>query len=103
MPWDQEEASHNYANLDLEQENAPLNYIVLDLEAPPKSPTNSLPPDSPKKTAAPAPGYATIDFDKTTALSHSVDPSFDDSESSRKTRHNSQISQLPRHSSSISD
>lgn len=120
MPWEQEEPLHNYANLDVDAEldfcarpvvpTVPnpmpvLNYIVLDLEpggSPPvpRSPTSPLPPDSP---IHPPRGYTTIDFDKTTALSHSVDPSFDDSESSRKTRHNSHISQLPRHSSSVSD
>lgn len=120
VPWEQDDGPHNYANLDVDaaleaivRPTAPpalqptLNYIVLDLEPgsepppPPRlSPTTPLPPDSPKK---PPGGYATIDFDKTTALSHSVDPTFDDDECSRKTRHNSHISQLPRHSSSVSD
>lgn len=117
VPWEQDDGPHNYANLDVDAGLDPvprpppppavqptLNYIVLDLEPggepplPPRlSPTTPLPPDSPKQLPL---GYTTIDFDKTAALSHSVDPTFDDDECSRKTRHNSHISQLPRHSSS---
>ena len=68
-----------------------LNYIVLDLEPstgdPPKSPTSMAPPDPTRKLSG---GYAAIDFKKTVALSHSVNPNFDtDSESLRKTRHSS--------------
>ena len=62
-----------------------------------------LPPDSPKKGVL---DYATIDFNKTVALSNSTTPSSDlDSEGSRKTRHSSVV--LPvgssKHSNSISD
>lgn len=119
-PRDMEEPFHNYANCDANgslPRKAPgmvlpttppgekrLNYIVLDLEPsndPPKSPTSSLPPDSPRK---PTSGYAAIDFKKTEALSHSVNPTFDN-ECSRKTRHNSNINELisQRQSSSVSD
>ncbi|KAK6641869.1 hypothetical protein RUM44_013587 [Polyplax serrata] len=84
-----------------------LNYIVLDLEPssdPPKSPTSIQPPELLRKQSG---GYAAIDFKKTVALSHSVNPNFDtDSESSRKTRHSSNINSLmthERHSSSVSD
>ncbi|XP_053693159.1 probable serine/threonine-protein kinase ndrD [Sabethes cyaneus] len=58
-----------------------------------------LPPESPKKA-----GYATIDFDKTFALSNSTTPSSElDSEGSRKTRHNSTVTPLTRQSNSVSD
>lgn len=60
-----------------------------------------LPPESPKKAAL---GYATIDFDKTFALSNSTTPSSElDSEGSRKTRHNSTVTPLIRQSNSVSD
>lgn len=89
-----------------------VNYAVLDLDKKGASgymtegTTNpiSSPPASPKK---PQKGYAVIDFNKTAALSHSVNPNLvNDSEGSRKTRHNSTISDLPaplKHSSSISE
>lgn len=121
VDWEPEEPFHNYANCDADGSlprrlpgmplpttptgEKSLNYIVLDLEPssdPPKSPTNSLPPDSPRK---PTSGYAAIDFKKTVALSHSVNPTFD-KECSRKTRHNSNINDLlsqTRQSSSVSD
>lgn len=70
--------------------------------------TPSSPPDSPLKSQQI--GYVTIDFNKTTALSHSVNSSLinDIDEGSRKTRHNSTISEfiLPpstRHNSSMSE
>ncbi|XP_055546481.1 fibroblast growth factor receptor substrate 2 [Wyeomyia smithii] len=66
-----------------------------------QSPVSSglLPPESPKKA-----GYATIDFDKTFALSNSTTPSSElDSEGSRKTRHNSTVTPLTRQSNSVSD
>lgn len=51
------------------------------------SPISLLPPESPKKGVM---DYATIDFNKTVALSNSTTPSSDlDSEGSRKTRHSS--------------
>lgn len=61
-----------------------------------------LPPESPKKASM---GYATIDFNKTVALSNSTTPSSEhDSEGSRKTRHNSTAAApKTRHSNSISD
>lgn len=92
-----------------------VNYAVLDLDqkdhssaASPEGNVNStntlIPPDSPNK---PLKGYATIDFNKTTALSHSVNPNLvNDKDCSRKTRHNSTINDLAapsRHSSSISE
>lgn len=85
-----------------------VNYIELDLENT-KSDTQSaqcssmqslLPPESPRKLPI---GYATIDFNKTVALSNSATPSIElDSEGSRKTRHNSTVT-LGRNSNSISD
>ncbi|XP_023289090.1 uncharacterized protein LOC105701414 [Orussus abietinus] len=89
-----------------------VNYAVLDLDkgnslsiATPEGTSNTIPspPDSPNK---PVKGYATIDFNKTAALSHSVNPNLvNDNEGSRKTRHNSTINDLTasRHSSSISE
>ncbi|XP_055593648.1 fibroblast growth factor receptor substrate 2 [Uranotaenia lowii] len=60
-----------------------------------------LPPESPKKASL---GYATIDFNKTFALSNSTTPSSElDSEGSRKTRHNSTVTPLTRQSNSVSD
>ncbi|PNF37204.1 hypothetical protein B7P43_G00492 [Cryptotermes secundus] len=80
----------NYVELNLEQNrtdsmagnaNSPVGSV------PPTS--LSLPPDSPRRGTE---GYATIDFNRTAALSHSVNPNVDnDSEGSRKTRHNSTI------------
>lgn len=106
-----------------------MNYIVLDLEQTTPRTTEAtsstaaggggssgiaassaggslLPPESPRRASAK--GYATIDFNKTVALSHSVNPCLDlDNEGSRKTRHNSTIGELApilaRHSTSLSD
>ncbi|GLV41942.1 hypothetical protein CBL_00404 [Carabus blaptoides fortunei] len=102
-----------------------MNYIVLDLEQTTPRTTEAtsstvagsggpgvggggslLPPESPRRPSAK--GYATIDFNKTVALSHSVNPCLDlDNEGSRKTRHNSTIGELApilaRHSTSLSD
>ncbi|KAJ6647720.1 Fibroblast growth factor receptor substrate 2, partial [Pseudolycoriella hygida] len=72
------------------------------------SPSNSagtvslLPPDSPKTGLW---DYATIDFNKTVALSNSTTPSSElDSEGSRKTRHSSVATfGPPKHSNSVSD
>ncbi|XP_015428847.1 PREDICTED: fibroblast growth factor receptor substrate 2 [Dufourea novaeangliae] len=90
-----------------------VNYAVLDLDtkdvsinSPLEGPTNSIasPPGTPNKLQK---GYATIDFNKTAALSHSVNPNLvNDNEGSRKTRHNSTISDLTasfRRSSSVSE
>lgn len=120
LKWnDSEESMSTYANLEAEVNLSKasteedlvgmkcLNYIVLDLEPsgdPPKSPTASQPPDNPRKLSG---GYAAIDFKKTVALSHSVNPNFyTDSESSRKTRHSSNVNNMfthERHSSWVSD
>lgn len=60
--------------------------------------TGFLPPESPKKGIF---DYATIDFNKTVALSNSTTPSMD-CEGSRKTRHSSSIN-TPSHNNSVSD
>lgn len=64
---------------------------------------NLLPPDSPKSSGVL--DYATIDFNKTVALSNSTTPSSElDSEGSRKTRHSSIATFGPaKHSNSVSD
>ncbi|KAF4520657.1 hypothetical protein B566_EDAN007523 [Ephemera danica] len=97
-----------------------VNYIVLDLErgsetvssaqTTPLSPNGSIGSVSlteSQKTVTPmAQGYATIDFDKTVALSHSVNPNNPNGDAGvRKTRHNSTIHELPvkQNSSSVSD
>lgn len=76
----------NYAVLDLDKKDAPTgtsNNAVIIAPSPPES------PNKPQK------GYATIDFNKTAALSHSVNPNLvNDNEGCRKTRHNSTISDL---------
>lgn len=82
-----------------------VNYCVLDLESKSEINNGAAPPESPQR---PPKGYATIDFNKTVALSHSVNPCLDlDNEGSRKTRHNSTIGELApilvRHSTSLSD
>lgn len=90
-----------------------VNYAVLDLDRKDESMNPSLdgavhltpsPPESPNKIQK---GYATIDFNKTAALCHSVNPNLvNDNEGSRKTRHNSTINDLSascRLSSSISE
>jgi hypothetical protein len=62
-----------------------------------------LPPESPQKAAL---GYATIDFNKTVALSNSTTSNDLDNEGSRKTRHNSNVTAISTgrlHSNSISD
>lgn len=67
------------------------------------SPMSLLPPESPKKGVM---DYATIDFNKTVALSNSTTPSSDlDSEGSRKTRHSSVAAppSLTKNSNGISD
>ncbi|XP_043497278.1 fibroblast growth factor receptor substrate 2 isoform X1 [Polistes fuscatus] len=87
-----------------------VNYAVLDLDRKDESSLDGAvhltpsPPESPNKTQE---GYAIIDFNKTAALSHSVNPNLlNDNEGSRKTRHNSTINDLSascRLSSSISE
>lgn len=77
----------NYAVLDLDTKDVPIN---LPLDGP--SNLTASPPESPNKLQK---GYTTIDFNKTAALSHSVNPNLvNDNEGSRKTRHNSTISDL---------
>ena len=73
-----------------------VNYAVLDLDRKddllvnPESTAAPSPPDSPSRSVQKE--YATIDFNKTVALSHSVNPKLvNDNEGSRKTRHNSTI------------
>ncbi|EFA09507.1 fibroblast growth factor receptor substrate 3 [Tribolium castaneum] len=78
-----------------------VNYAELDLD-PVKSDvsTSQVTPESPHK----AKSYATIDFQKTNALSQSINPPMEVEEGSRKTRHNSTISDVTtRHSNSLSD
>lgn len=80
--------------------NQVINYVVLDLDQTPSR--NDVPPSPlsttnnssfiPESPSKPSERYATIDFNRTVALSHSVNPSAEhDSEGSRKTRHNSTI------------
>lgn len=88
-----------------------VNYVVLDLDPTPADAGNS--PNSPLSEATSLPespsrsaeGYATIDFDRTAALSNSANPCPDKDESQRKTRHNSTISELilSRHNSAVSE
>lgn len=76
----------NYAVLDLDKKDAPAGASDNAANIAPS------PPESPNK---PQKGYATIDFNKTAALSHSVNPNLvNDNEGCRKTRHNSTISDL---------
>ena len=98
----------NYIVLDLDQ-TAPLANNVNGLTSPTATnvanivnnnvaagsnstvttPNSLLSPESPHKASQ---GYATIDFNKTVALSNSTTPSSElDSEGSRKTRHNSTV------------
>lgn len=79
-----------------------VNYAELDLDpGKGEAPTTSqLTPESPKGKKS----YATIDFQRTNALSQSTNPRMEVEEGSRKTRHNSTISDVPaRHSNSLSD
>lgn len=78
-----------------------VNYAELDLITTNKDTTPTLPvlPESPTDKKS----YVTIDFNKTNALSGSINPRIDVEEGSRKTRHNSTIGELPRHSNSLSD
>ncbi|XP_071637740.1 uncharacterized protein [Temnothorax longispinosus] len=76
----------NYAVLDLDKKDSPTGASNNTVNIAPS------PPESPNK---PQKGYATIDFNKTAALSHSVNPNLvNDNEGCRKTRHNSTISDL---------
>lgn len=75
-----------------------VNYAELDLESSIKKPSAAaqLAPESPKVEKK---SYATIDFQKTNALSQSINPSMTVEEGSRKTRHNSTIN----YNNSLSD
>ncbi|KYN02489.1 PREDICTED: fibroblast growth factor receptor substrate 3 [Cyphomyrmex costatus] len=76
----------NYAVLDLDKKDTPTGTSDIVINIAPS------PPESPNK---PQKGYATIDFNKTAALSHSVNPNLvNDNEGCRKTRHNSTINDL---------
>ncbi|XP_018322022.1 uncharacterized protein LOC108734826 [Agrilus planipennis] len=76
-----------------------VNYAELDL-VPSRNDAPS--PESPNDKVRKS--YVTIDFKKTTALSQSVNPSIEVEEGVRKTRHNSNISDVTtRHSNSLSD
>uniref|UniRef100_A0A2R5L9N0 Putative fibroblast growth factor receptor substrate 2 n=1 Tax=Ornithodoros turicata TaxID=34597 RepID=A0A2R5L9N0_9ACAR len=110
----QQPPQHSYANLScpaspdratVSEEDRQVNYVVLDLDHRSDSSTSVV---SPVTTSAPngvpatasqpssplwAPeGYATIDFDRTAALSNSANPSaLTHDDSIRKTRHNSTV------------
>ncbi|KAK9507238.1 hypothetical protein O3M35_007147 [Rhynocoris fuscipes] len=115
---DEENRTHIYANLAPGDSVGPLSpaplpeprsltYLVLDLDSAGSNGVSSASGGQPPESPAPRPseGYVTIDFDKTVALSHSVNPTFCN-EGSRKTRHSSTIGDLvmPRQSpSSLSD
>lgn len=113
---EQEDLRHCYANvnvndLDFLASETPsasyitpteVNYVELDLEnAKSENLTAGNPNESPSKVKK---SYATIDFNKTNALSQSVNQRMENDQGSRKTRHNSTISDVPtRHSNSSSD
>lgn len=76
-----------------------VNYAELDLGPSEKIP-EPLPVESPKGEKK---SYATIDFNKTNALSQSINPQMDVEEGSRKTRHNSTICDPGQQRNSLSD
>lgn len=65
-----------------------VNYAELDLDTSGKNPSTE---KQESLIFVNGKGYATIDFQKTTALSQSVNPKLTIEEGSRKTRHNSSI------------
>ncbi|XP_014300395.1 fibroblast growth factor receptor substrate 2 isoform X2 [Microplitis demolitor] len=99
----------NYAVLDLDQNSISTsvsdNTGVTGMGSSANTPATNAVPSPPESPNKPQKGYATIDFNKTAALSHSVNPNgVNDNEGSRKTRHNSTINDLAtpsRQSSSI--
>ncbi|GJQ75550.1 hypothetical protein Trydic_g17635 [Trypoxylus dichotomus] len=96
---DLESAPHTPTSLDALAKEVEVNYAELDL--PSNSSTTQLTPESPVKIKK---SYVTIDFNRTNALSQSINSRIDLEEGSRKTRHNSTISDVPtRNSSSLSD
>lgn len=104
----------NYAILDLNHRgsnssggsasNGPSNNGGGGCETIPTSPTTLATPSDCLYRGA-LEGYATIDFDKTAALSNSANPCLDDDDCVRKTRHNSNISDLlhSKHSSVVGE
>lgn len=93
IPYKDSELPLNYISI------KEVNYAELDLDSSEKSCSISqaVPPESPKIENGK--GYATIDFQKTTALSQSINPRMTVEEGSRKTRHNSTIN----YNNSLSD
>ncbi|XP_058819456.1 fibroblast growth factor receptor substrate 2 [Topomyia yanbarensis] len=92
--------NNNPAAINLNNPSEPATVATTPLSQGPLA-GGLLPPESPKKASL---GYATIDFNKTFALSNSTTPSSElDSEGSRKTRHNSTVTPLTRQSNSVSD
>lgn len=84
IPYKDSELPLNYITI------KEVNYAELDLDSSEKSHVAQIvPPESPKIESGK--GYATIDFQKTTALSQSINPKMTVEEGSRKTRHNSTI------------
>lgn len=93
--------NNNPAMANLNNPNELPTAISTTVAPVPATTSGLLPPESPKKASL---GYATIDFNKTFALSNSTTPSSElDSEGSRKTRHNSTVTPLTRQSNSVSD
>lgn len=93
IPFKEPELPLNYITI------REVNYAELDLDASEKScsVSQAIPPESPKVENGK--GYVTIDFQKTTALSQSINPRMTVEEGSRKTRHNSTIN----YNNSLSD
>ncbi|KAK2725735.1 fibroblast growth factor receptor substrate 2-like isoform X2 [Artemia franciscana] len=108
------------SELTLRPEITPVNYVLLDLDRgsdstnsqnqplSPQGSESSYYPESPtKKTPegnVPQSGYATIDFDKTAALSKSISENSEkDAEGLRRTRHSIVNRTFLRNNSSMSD
>lgn len=93
IPFKESELPLNYITI------REVNYAELDLDASQKigSLSEIELPETP--VLENGKGYATIDFQKTTALSQSINPSMTIEEGSRKTRHNSTIN----YNNSLSD
>lgn len=93
IPFKEPELPLNYITI------KEVNYAELDLDTSDQncSVSQTIPPESPKVENGK--GYATIDFQKTTALSQSINPRMTVEEGSRKTRHNSTIN----YNNSLSD
>lgn len=93
IPYSDSEYNLNYITV------REVNYAELDLDPAENSPT--VPPEvaTAESPTVEKKGYATIDFQKTTALSQSINPRMTVEEGSRKTRHNSTIN----YNNSLSD